>query len=225
MALNQPNQYQPNPFNYVYQTRERRRPINLLEWALICVSILSLVGIFWWGFNNQETKNRDNQRLHDINQITIALEEFYKNSNIVPSNRSYPKAKCSESLNEVDYEDTLRRALTGNAKELDTHVYINPNDFPIDQWGSYSVTFGERVVPYRCTEKLSLKSSPEGVTKIYNDSFPSCNFSSTKRYYKCYIYTSSNNGDTFKIGYYQESSNNFIIYKKFRDDKIQVEIN
>jgi type II secretory pathway pseudopilin PulG len=230
--------YTPNPYQQVqpqygtsyepYPTGSNSgfssfRKINILEIATVLISILALIGVFSWGLIAQNAINRDKQRQQDISQVIAALLEFYKNSNTIPSQRTYPIANCSESLNEVDYEYTLKRALTGQAIQLDTHAYIDPSDYPTDRSGVYSTTFAQRKIPYRCTEKLNLPTNYSQDTPIYSDGTKSCNFNQAQKYTLCYLYTSTNNGDTFSIGYYKESSNSFVVYKKFRDDTIQVQ--
>jgi hypothetical protein len=160
--------------------------------------------------------NRDQQRRSDISQVQNALDNFYLNTSNIPSRRFYPVAICSGDLNEVDFESTLRNFLTGQKPEVDPHVYIKPENFPKDRWGVYSSTFVERKVPFRCPNIL-----PAGSTG-YPDNTPSCNFSPTRRIRQCYIYTSSNNGDTYQIGYWSEAQNKFVIYKRFRQEAIQV---
>ncbi|MEM1312088.1 MAG: hypothetical protein AAGF07_01340 [Patescibacteria group bacterium] len=227
------NQVPPQGYNYnqnTYVTNTSRsglfslnKRINLLEIIVIVVCLISLLGISWWAFSSQNAVNRDRQRLQDISQVVNGLNEFYINSNTIPSQRAYPKAICSGSLNEVDFEFTLKRHLTGQVIELDTHKYIREEDFPRDNRGVYSTTFGEREIPYRCVEKLNSSKDINPQTQIYNDNTLSCNFSQASNLRKCYLYTSSTNGDLFRLGYWQESANRFVTYRKFRDEPLQVE--
>lgn len=214
---NNQNNYNNQSYgNYSYS--EYRRT-NGLEIIVIVLSIAALVGVFCWGLFGKNTENRDKQREKDINQIILALDDFYKNSSTIPSQRAYPISNCSESANEVDFEFTLKRYLTGLVQEKDSHVYIQPDDYPKDRWGEYSDTFAQRKVNYRCPEKLNLPNGTSNNTRIYAN-YPSCNFSQAKKYFKCYLYTSSNNGDTFRVGYYKESDQSFVIFKKFREEKL-----
>jgi len=210
------NYYQSQPYgNYSFSDYRR---INGLEIIVIVLSIISLIGVFSWGLLGKNTENRDKQREKDINQIIIALDDFYKNSSTIPSQRAYPISNCSESANEVDFEFTLKRYLTGQVLEKDSHVYIQPVNYPSDRSGQYSDTFGERKVGYRCPEKLNT-TGVNNNSRIYSD-FSSCNFSQAKKFFQCYLYTSSNNGDTFRLGYYKESDQAFVIFKKFREDRL-----
>ena len=200
------------------------RRINILEIGTVLVSVVLIVGIFIWGLNSQNQINRDRQRNHDINEVITALEDFYINTSTIPSRRFYPISVCSGSLNEVDFELTLRQHLTGALPEIDTHTYIQPDRFPRDKWGDYATTFGDRRVDFRCPEKLTFNEQVTTNTQIYSDGYPTCNFSSRRGVNRCYLYTSSTSGDTFKIGYFQESSNQFIIYTKFREEPLRLEI-
>lgn len=213
------NTYVPsyNPSGYNNQDFKR---VNGLEIFVVLICIIGLVWVFSWGLITQNTSNRDKQRQQDISQIISALDEFYKNSNLVPSQRSYPKAVCSEKLNEVDFEFLLRENLTGKTPQLDTHAYISPENFPKDKSGTYSQTLKDRKVEYRCPEKLPQNASD---SPTYIDNYPSCNFKQSKNYVNCYIYTSTNNGDTFRVGYFSESISKFVIYKRFREGNVQFE--
>ncbi|NJK71335.1 hypothetical protein HC766_00585 [Candidatus Gracilibacteria bacterium] len=209
---------QDSNYGYTNETPTRKK-VNFFEIGIIVVSVLGVIITFAIGFNTQAIKNRDEQRFADINNVVIALDNYYLNSSVNPSSRTYPVANCSFDLNEVDFEFTLREQLTGMRLDLDTHAYIKPDDFPKDNWGVYSQNLNQRKLPYRCSQNLSGDSSDS----IYKDEYPSCNFSSTaeKRFRQCYIYTSSNNGDTYQIGYYSEVDKQFIVYRKFRETPIE----
>src|SRR6476659_7919668 len=148
---NTPTQEGYNNYNS-YSSSFRR--INGLELIVIVIGILSLIGVFTWGLFSTNTENRDKQRLHDIDQVLIALDNFYSNSSTIPSQRFYPVSICSADLNEVDFESTLKNYLTGKKPEVDTHQYIAPENFPADNWGVYSKTFAERKIPFRCPNIL-----------------------------------------------------------------------
>jgi type II secretory pathway pseudopilin PulG len=200
------------------------KPINGTELIIIISCILSLIGVFLWGLLSTNAQNRDVQRRTDIEQVLVALDNYYLNSNTIPSNRSYPKAVCSTAANEVDFEYTLQEHLTGKRKEKDTHAYIPAESFPKDRWGAYSKTLGERKVAYRCGPLLQLETNNSN-QQIYKDGVESCNFSLDRkagRYPKCYIYTTSNNGDSFALAYYSEVSGEFFYYKKFRENTVEL---
>jgi hypothetical protein len=230
VAENYPNYAQPNynqtpypgynsgynPYSNNFSGSSFKR-INLLEVGVVLLAIVLVIGAFAWGLITTNTENRDKQRAKDIAQVINALDNFYLNSNRIPSQRIYPIAKCSSDLNEVDFEATLRSHLIGERKELDSHAYIKNEDFPRDKWGIYDVEFSKRSVPFRCP---NLVGGSQAVS--YTDKYPSCNFSSTKRINKCYLYTTSNNGDTYQIGFYSESQKRFIVYKKVREEPLQL---
>ncbi len=156
---------------------------------------------------------RDNQKLADILQVVQALRLFYSNSSNVEGNRSYPIALDSR-LNEVDYEYTLRRHLTGQTA-LDRHVYIQNENYPTDPWGIYSQSFTQREVPYNRLEKLPFGPGQDK----YLESYPSCNLRLTEeKYARCYLYTSAASGESFSLAYYSEVHKGFIVYTEARNN-------
>jgi hypothetical protein len=197
------------------------KPLNGLEFLVVGFAlIISLV----FGYLNADTVSRDAQRLQQITQVTTTLDNFYLNSNTIPSNRKYPISICDGLPNTVDFELTLREYLTGKRPEKDTHVYVNPVDWPKDKWGEYSKTIGERKVPLKCADLLQLPSTAS-TQQIYKDGSESCNYSlaqKNKKYYQCFIYGSSNNGDKYSLGYYNEEKDKMIIYSRFRQEQITV---
>jgi hypothetical protein len=203
-----------------YDTSFRR--FNGLEFIVIVLSVIALISVFLWGLFAANTVHRDEQRIFHINQILSSLDNYYKNSNTVPSNRSYPTSVCSSSANSVDFELTLREHLTGKRKDKDLHAYINQNDYPSDPWGKYSTKVGERKIQAPCDQLLQI-SSKTAQDPIYTGGYSSCNFSSQAKntdYYQCYLYGSSNNGDKFTLAYYNEGAGQLVFYSKFREDPI-----
>jgi hypothetical protein len=220
----QPNNtsFQPgyNPYDgygggYAYGSGFRR--INGLEIIVVLLSFLALTGTYAWGLLVTNAENRDAQRRQDISQVVEALQSYYKNTSGVPSERRYPVALCSADLNEVDFESTVRLALTGQQKAKEPHAYINPADYPKDKWGQYATDFTTRQVVFRCPQLIG----GSGV-RNYSDNYPSCEFSAKAGFRKCYLYTSSNNGDQYQIAYFSESSNKFIVYQQFREEQIKI---
>jgi hypothetical protein len=200
----------------------QRKKLNMLEKITISISVVVLVVISIFGFWSQNTRNRDAQREEDIAVILEAINSFYVNSNLVPSQRTYPVADCSEKLNEVDFEFTLRQYLGGLRPAYDPHTYINPDNFPNDPWGSFSVNLNERETELRNCPKIFNERTLTGQT-VYSDSYPSCNFDQSRSTFrKCYLYTSSNNGDSFELAYFSEAQGGFVIYSRFREEPLRV---
>ena len=218
--------FQNYSYNSDYQQdyEYRSKNFNLLEVVTTVFVLLSLIGVCVWGAFSQSTKNRDAQREVDIQNVIKAINSFYANSSTIPSRKSYPVAQCSERLNEADFEYTLKDHLTGNKKQIDTHQYISPSDFPLDKSGVYSQTPASRKVALRDCPRM-FSSIESANSDIYPDGSKSCNFSSRNRnYLSCYLYTSSNSGDKYQISYYSEDRGSFVVYSKFRDENIRVEI-
>jgi type II secretory pathway pseudopilin PulG len=214
-------QFNPEQSQKQYSRYERKK-LNLLEKATITIALLILIGITAFGFISQSARNRDTQRAEDIRVVLQAIDSFYVNSNLVPSQRAYPIAECSEKLNEVDFEFTLRQYLGGVRVSSDPHAYILPSEFPNDPWGTYDTILNDRDLELRACPKVFNETTLAGST-IYADGAKSCNFNQRQnRYKQCYLYTSSNNGDSFELAYYSEAQGNFVIYSRFREEPIRV---
>jgi hypothetical protein len=220
MTLSSSSQYIYDPDSASITGEWEPRRFNVLEIGIIGFCILSLLGIIVWGFLQQDTKNRDRQREADITGTIIpALEDFYKNSAAVEGSRFYPISRCSGDMNEVDFEFTLRQHLTGQVKEIDPFAYISSDNYPRDNWGTYSESQNQPI-PFRCPQNLNLSTISQN-NRIYGN-FPRCNFSISNNLYKCYLYTTSQNGDRFKVGYYSEELKCFIKYEKFRGQGVTI---
>lgn len=215
-----PNNYSYTPYNQHIGTVEIRR-INLLEIGLVVIAIILLLVTSLFGFFSQATRNRDLQRQNDISQILTAIGYFYYHSSNNPAERFYPKSECSQKLNEVDFEYTLKQYLTGSRPNIEPHSYINPSDFPRDRWGVYSANFSDRKVNLQdCPQVFNQNSST-----IYKDGSSSCNFlrKANNGYLRCYLYSGSQNGDKFELAYFSETQNQFIVYSKFRSENLKTE--
>ena len=212
------------PQNYgADQAYEEQPSFNFFELGILLFSIVALIIAFIFGFIGAGASLRDSQRVFDIDQVSKSLDVFYLKSSLIPSERAYPISFCDGAINTVDYEYTLEQYLTGQQVDKETRVFIKPEDWRSDKWGSYSKTLGERKIPQKCQEKLGLTAN-NGSQKIYSDGRGSCNYStaqSNEDYYKCYLYGSSVNGDTYSIGYYSESAKKMVIYSRFRQDPIK----
>lgn len=192
------------------------KQLNGLELIVLILSLCAVIISFVWGVFASNTGLRDNQREAHILQVLSALDQFYVNSNLDPTNRKYPVAVCSNSLNEVDYELTLRLYLTGQQVAFDKHAYIAKDDYPRDPWGDYATQFADKKTPFRCSNIL-----PQGnATDAYFDQYPSCDFSPVNNLRSCYVFTSSVNGDSFQLGYWSEVANSFVVYSRFRSEQV-----
>jgi type II secretory pathway pseudopilin PulG len=217
-----PSSYQNTSFGGASFDTQSYKPLNGLELIVVILSVIFLVFSLIFGYLNADTVNRDLQRKTQIDQILDTLDNFYLNSNTIPSNRAYPVAICDSLPNTVDFELTLREYLTGKRPEKDTHIYIQPANWPNDRWGEYSKTIGERKISLKCVDKLQLPTV-ESTQNIYKDGSESCNYSlaqNNKKYYQCFLYGSSTNGDKYSLGYYNEATNKMQVYTKFRDSKL-----
>ena len=223
------SQYASQPSNYNYQQPSGNygaspyssksassSPLSRFELVVIVLSILGLAGTFTWGFMTRQRLARDVQRREHIYKIVEALDSYYLNSSQTKADRRYPPSSCGTRLNSYDYEFTLRRYLTGQVVTADTHNYIG-GEYPLDPWGEYSKTLGEREIDFLCVNILDPDS-----TTIYPGGWESCNFSSQEqtKYKKCYTYASDNKAERFTLSYYAEELGRFITISRYRDDPI-----
>jgi hypothetical protein len=209
---------------YGMEDTNQYQMFNGWELIILVLAVIALISALIYGVIAKGPSNRDSQRIFDINQVSLALDSFYTNSNLVPSERYYPISGCDGAANTVDYEYTLREYLTGKKVEKETRVFVKQNDWRVDQWGTYSNTLADRKISLKCQSLLRVDPNNKTVP-IYGDGTQSCNYSSSQSnsaYYKCYLYGSSVNGDKYTLGYYSEEKNQMVITTKFRTDKPKV---
>lgn len=196
------------------------RGVNGFEVIIVLVGILAMFISGLVGFNIQSAVNRDLQRKHDIDQVLIAINQFYLNSSPIPSARKYPASSCSSRSNEVDYEFALKQQLTGQRRDIDNHAYIKLQDFPVDPWGQYSSQKKDRQIALRTCS--GGKEFEQGDGAVYADGSPSCNFrSSEEKYRQCYLYTSNPSADQFELAYYSESKKGFITFARTNNSAVR----
>ncbi len=199
-----------------YNNNKPTNGLNLFEKFLIIITLIPLVLGFVKGFGEQNTLNKDDRKRQDITEVMKALDLFYLNSAPIENTRKYPVSKCSGQLNEVDFEYTLAQNLTGQNPKDDTNVYINPKDFPTDPFGTYSVKKLERKLPYRNCPSVQ-KVENDNIL-VYKFGQKSCNFQIGSSFLNCYIYSTDQNGISYKIGYYSEPRGGFVIWDKFKNN-------
>ena len=190
--------------------------LNLFEKFLIVITLIPLVIGLVKGFSDQNIFNKDDRKRQDITEIIKALDLSYLNSAPIENTRQYPISKCSGQLNEVDFEYTLNQNLTGQSLKDDTNIYINPKDFPTDPFGDYSTKKSERKIPFRSCPSVQ-KVENDNIL-VYKSGQKSCNFQIGSKYLNCYIYSTDQNGISYKIGYYSEPRSGFVIWDKFKNN-------
>ena len=194
--------------------------INGLELIVVAIVMIGIIisGVF--GYFAGKKENQDSQKSHDITEVIKALDYFYAN------NSAYPVRQCSEDLNPVDFELTLQRNLNGKVAKIGTDVYLNQL-FPRDKTGDYTNTYNNYIYNLPCPSLIQETANKTG--KIYADSTEACNYNRStlktknnpngRAAFRCYLYTSSVNGDKYSIGYFSETLNKFVIISKFRLDR------
>jgi hypothetical protein len=200
-----------------YNTNTVQSGLNLFEKIILIAMLIPLIVFFVRGFSEQNIINKDDRKRQDITGVMKGLDLFYLNSAAIENNRKYPVSKCSGQLNEVDFEYSLNRSLTGRNLKEDTNIYIDPKDFPTDPFGQYSVKKAERKVPFRACPSIQ-KNENDNIL-VYKSSEKSCNFSitETQKLPNCYLYSTDQNGLSYKIGFFSEQKKGFVIWDKFKN--------
>ena len=183
---------------------------------IIALGVIVLISLVWSGFSNQKRVNDDKNKIKDISFVVGLLDQFYQDSSAFIEERHYPVARCSAELNTFDYEYTFRRNILGISPSENTHAYLQVSNFPYDSLGSYTSQI-DSAGNNQCRKGLPLLESG---AKTFSDQSKMCQFDSAKKP-NCYLYTTSTNGDSYKISYYSTSKNAFVIYTRFRDQPVQ----
>jgi type II secretory pathway pseudopilin PulG len=198
---------------------------HFFDYVLIFISVISIIAAVVYGIVEQNQTNEITKKNNDIMQVISALDLYYNDSSKVPSERKYPIAVCNGKPNEVDFEYTLKNHLSGKIKALNLYEYIKPVDFPIDTSAEYATRISEKKVKLRDCPKVF--GNKKIVDYIYPDRSLSCNFDKDNidiKYQSCYLYASDNLGFEYKIGYFNQYTNSYIIFSKIRGEPIQKSI-
>lgn len=209
-------------YNYSDEYTDSPR-INGLEIIVVLIMIIAIIVSGFMGFFAGSKENQDSQKYHDISEIIKSLDYFYAN------NQAYPIRQCSEDLNPIDFEYTLRRNLTGQVAKVGTQNYIK-SAFPQDIRGDYTSAYDKYIYNLPCPSLI--QDSAAKNNQIYSDGSSACNYNRSalkttknpngKVELRCYLYTSSVNGDKYSLGYYSEVEQKFVIVTKFRTDRSRV---
>ena len=199
-----------------YNTNTQSGGLNLFEKLLIILILVPLIFALVKGFVDQNILNKDDRKRQDIAEVMKAINISYLNSTPIENTRKYPVSKCSGQLNEVDFEYTLNHSLTGQNPKDDTNVYIDPKDFPVDPFGVYITKKIDRKLPFRSCPSVQ-KVENDNIL-VYKSGQKSCNFQIGSNYLNCYLYSTDQNGISYKIGYYSEPRKGFVIWDKFKNN-------
>lgn len=198
------------------------RRFNGLE-SLVIFLLLSLLSFsIIWGYTQEAKLQRDRQRAEHMRGVIALLDAYYEESSPEAVRRRYPLSTCRNSLNTADYEFTLKQHLTGQVETVTTHNFLGASELPVDPWGVYSQTLAERETSYPCVGILN----PESPT-IYPDDTLSCNFSSQEtepeRFRRCYLYATNSVGDEYRLSYYSEARQDFVVFRKVQANPLEIE--
>jgi hypothetical protein len=199
--------------------------LHFFDYVLLGISIVAIVMGVGFGIVEQNQRNEITKKDNDITQVMSALDLYYADSSKIPSQQRYPVGVCNGRPNELDFEFTLKNALAGENKSISLFEYIKKSDFPIDTSGEYSKKISDKKVKLRDCPRIF--GSKKSVDYIYPDQGNSCDFDKENidyKYRNCYIYTTDTQGFEYKIGYFDQYKNIFVIYTKNRQELTQKNI-
>lgn len=199
--------------------------LHFFDYVFIVISIIAVIAAVVYGVIEQNQVNEITKKDNDISEVIKALDLYYVDSSKIPSEQTYPLAVCSGRPNEVDFEYTLKNVLAGENKAKSTFAYIAKNNFPVDTSGEYVNRINDKKVKLRDCAKVF--GSKKIVDYIYPDQSQSCSFDKDQidpKYKSCYIYSTDTLGFEYKIGYYDQYKNHYVIFTKNRDQPIQKNI-
>ena len=209
-------------YNYSnYNSGGEWESLHILDFILLIISVCLIFIPVWIGVSSQNIRNQITQKERDMNQVILALNNFFKASSNIPSERKYPISVCSGQPNEVDYEWTLNRHLTGKEVNVEPFAHITPNDFPLDIWGEYSMTTNNRPIKLRSCD--GVLGSPNANNLVYSTGAKSCNFAkinANTKFRNCYLYSTDNRGFRYQLAYYNEEIDKYILFTKNREAKM-----
>ncbi len=214
--------YANNSYNgYDYSGENSAGRINGLEIIVVVVVLIAVIISSVLGYFAGKRENQDAQKSHDIAEVIKSLNYFYA------ANNAYPIRQCSEDLNPIDFELTLERNLTGKVSKIGTSKYLK-GDLPRDFTGEYTNNYNSYIYNLPCASLIQDTVTKTG--QVYQNGVEACNYNrspvktknnpNAKILFRCYLYTSSVSGDKYSLGYYSETMGKFVIYTKFRADKI-----
>jgi hypothetical protein len=206
---------------------------------IVITGLLLLASLFALGFFHQKDIRDDGNKVGDMAYIITALNSYYDDSSEFIESRKYPISRCSSNLNSFDFEYTLRKALTGKNIGDTTQNYIDDQNYPYDKLGKYVSKFSEydgmkteligaHIPIQNCRDALPHTES--GAEKnSYFDNHAICTFDNRFDMLKfdfftnrnCYLYTSTSNGDSYKLAYYSSARNAYVVYSQYRNDPIK----
>lgn len=231
---NRPLPNRPIPLKITYD-----RSIGGRGRLIVITGLILLAVLFAFGFFRHKDTIDDRNKNQDIGYIIRALNSYYDDSSEYIEGRHYPIALCSSNLNSFDFEYTLRKALTGKSAGNTLQNYIDTQNYPQDRLGKYVSKFsdydglksdkiGERTPIYNCRDKLPYIEGGKDKNS-YFDGRAICTFDnrfdmlafdfSTNR--NCYLYTSTSNGDAYKLAFFSGANNKYVVYTQYRNDPLK----
>ena len=184
-----------------------KQKFSIIETFIVSICLFTLLGGVILGLVNQSNVNKDKIKIRNILSISKALDQFYNDSSSSEYSRKFPISQCSiTDPNSVDFEHTLYLTLTGQFEN--TFKYIEIDDYPQDNGAEYA----------NQSEKTCTKFLRDYNKNKYSKNNKECIFEPSSAKNRCYLYSSSPEGDRYILSFYSEAKNKMITINKLRSN-------
>jgi hypothetical protein len=185
--------------------------LSFIEFLIVTISILAIISTVVLSYFYQNLENIDIVKEHNIESLITGLNKYYEDSSFNNSTKRYPVAKCSNlTPNIIDYEYTLKNALSKPISKANNFSYIAQQDFPQDKSASYQnieIKKADKEKRYECLAGID--------TRNYSTDNKSC----TGLF--CYTYTSTPIGDSYTIAIFKNRNNKYLKFKQSAGLKLE----
>jgi type II secretory pathway pseudopilin PulG len=184
-----------------------KQKFSILETLIVSICLFAILGAGVLGALYQSNVNKDKIKIRNILSMTKALDQFYNDSSSTEYSRKYPISQCSTTEpNTVDYEHTLFLTLSGQSDNA--YKYIEPSNYPQDSGAEYKDQ----------TDKPCTKFLRDFDKNKYSANNKECTYLPSNAKNRCYLYSSTPEGDRYILGFYSETKNKLILINKLRSN-------
>jgi type II secretory pathway pseudopilin PulG len=187
-----------------------KQKFSILETLIVSICLFGILGAVILGVLYQSNVNKDKIKIRNILSMARALDQYYNDSSSTEYSRKYPISQCSTTEpNSVDYEHTLFLTLSGQSDNA--YKYIEPNIYPQDDGAVYRDQ----------TDKPCTKFLRNYDKNKYSLNNKECDYTPASAKNRCYLYSSTPEGDRYILSFYSEAANKLITINKLRSNPSQ----
>jgi type II secretory pathway pseudopilin PulG len=184
-----------------------KQKFSILETLIVSICLFGILGAVILGVLYQSNVNKDKIKIRNILSMAKALDQYYNDSSSTEYSRKYPISQCSTTEpNSVDYEHTLFLTLSGQSDNA--YKYIESNNYPQDDGAAYRDQ----------TDKPCTKFLRNYDKNKYSLSNKECDYTPAAAKNRCYLYSSTPEGDRYILSFYSEAKNKLITINKLRSN-------